>query len=86
VRARRLDIVDQVVEDGESVVLVGHTVVKLSPLATAILAELADWTEIETVSRAMIEIFGSPPEGTDATAAIEAAILDMAGQNLLEHD
>lgn len=84
-RARRLEIIDQVVDGDESVVLVGHTVVRLSPLATAILAELTDWTEATAITNAMTETFGPPPEGTDALGAIEAALLDLAGQELIEY-
>jgi hypothetical protein len=84
-RARRLEIIDQVVDGDESAVLVGHTVVRLSPLATAILAELTGWTESSALTRAMTEIFGPPPEGTDALGAIEAALLDMADQELVEY-
>jgi hypothetical protein len=85
-RARRLEIIDQVVEGDESVVLVGHTVIRLSPLATALLAELEEWTASSALTAAMTDVFGPPPEGTDAVAAVEAALMDMAGQGLIEHD
>ena len=41
-RARGLPILDQVIDDGESVVLVGNSVVRLSALATALLAEMPE--------------------------------------------
>jgi hypothetical protein len=85
-RARRLDILDQVVDGDESVVLVGHTVVRLSPLATAILTEIEHWTESSVLAETMARIFGPPPQGTDPVAAVEGALVDMEAQGLLEHE
>lgn len=83
-RARRLPVVDRVVRDGESVVLVGREVIRLSALATHLLERCADWTDLDDLTSALLAEFGSTPEGVDAHAATEAAVTTLAEQGLLE--
>lgn len=85
-RARRLPILDQVSEDGESVVLVGNSVVRLSALATALLADMSEWTESRVLAQSMSKVFGPPPPDTAALDVVETAIRELAAQGLVEHD
>jgi hypothetical protein len=76
--------VDRVVREGESVVLVGREVIRLSALATHLLDRCADWTDLDDLTSALLTEFGSTPEGVDPRAATEAAVTTLALQGLLE--
>ena len=83
-RARRLPVVDRVVRDGESVVLVGREVIRLSALATHLLDRCGEWTDLDDLTSALLTEFGDAPEGVDPHAATEAAVTTLAEQGLLE--
>mgnify|MGYP001377285767 CR=1 FL=1 len=69
-RARRLEILDEYVEDDEAVVFVDGQVVALSALATtALLSVGTAWTEAAVVAAALVAKFQDPPPGTDPLAA-----------------
>jgi hypothetical protein len=73
VKARRVPVVDEYVEDGEAAVFVDGRVVVLSPLATHLLGLVADdWTDLTTVSQGLEAAFGVPPTGSAAEATTEA--------------
>ena len=72
-RARRVPVVDEYVEDGEAAVFVDGRVVVLSALATHLLGLVADdWTDLKTVSQGLEAAFGVPPTGSAAEATAEA--------------
>jgi hypothetical protein len=72
-RARRLPLRDEYVEDGEAAVLVDGRVLVLSPLATHLVGVVADeWTDLAPLSQALVAAFGAPPSGTAADATAEA--------------
>jgi hypothetical protein len=73
VRARRVPVVDEYVEDGEAAVFVDGRVVVLSPLASHLLGLVADeWTDLEALSQGLEAAFGVPPTGSAAEATTEA--------------
>jgi hypothetical protein len=84
VRVRRLPVTDRVDRDGESVVLVGDTVVRLSTLATRLLDRAEGWTDVGLLADHLVAEFGPPPDGKDAHQAAEAAVDALVTQGLLE--
>lgn len=80
---RRGDVADQVVEDGESVVLVGRDVVRLSTLATVVVGLVDDATPVEDVRAGVEAALGAPPTGVDGTAVVDAAIDELVRQGVL---
>lgn len=82
-RARALAVDDQVVRDGESVVLVGDRVILLSALATALLEACPDWTDLVALTDHLLARFG-PPEDGDPVAATRAAAQELYGQGLVD--
>lgn len=83
-RARRLPVADRVDRDGESVVLVGHEVVRLSALATALLDACAEWTEEERLVSLLVDRFGAPPGGGDPAVLVSGALTTLATHGLVE--
>ena len=83
-RARRLPVADRVDRDGESVVLVGREVVRLSALATTLLDACVDWTEEELLVPVLLDRFGPPPEGGDPAALVEDALATLARHGLVD--
>ena len=86
-RARRVEVQDEVVRDGESVVLLGRQVIRLSALGTTLLELCGDWRETEELAAGLVERFGEPPEGADARFMTEASLHALHDQGLvdLEH-
>lgn len=83
-RARRLPVLDRVDRDGESVVLVGREVVRLSPLAVRLLDECSEWTDQASLTAALLQAFGEPPAGVDPQAATVEALTTLCAQGLVE--
>lgn len=83
-RARRLPVADRVDRDGESVVLVGREVVRLSALATALLDECWGWAEEERLVAVLVERFGAPPGGGDPAALVAEALATLGEHRLVE--
>lgn len=84
-RARRLEVLDEYVEEDEAVVFVGGQVVALSSLATtALLSVGTGWTEAAVVRAALVAKFQEPPAGTDPMAATHSTLLSLAELGLLE--
>ena len=83
-KVRRLPVVDRVVREGESVVLLGREVIRLSALATHLLDRCADWTDLDDLTAALLAEFGDTPPGVDPLAATEAAVSTLAEQGLVE--
>ncbi len=85
-RARYLPAVDRVDRDGETVLLVGREVVRLSALATTLVDACPDWTPVSELVDVLVTAFGPTPEGVDPAAATEAALRTLASQGLVELD
>lgn len=83
-RARRVAVQDEVVRDGESVVLLGRQVIRLSAIGTALLELTGDWREAEELTVDLTDRFGHPPEGYSANDMTEAALQALHGQGLVE--
>ncbi|GAB3433736.1 hypothetical protein GCM10027517_00990 [Phycicoccus ginsengisoli] len=83
-RARRLPVADRVDRDGESVVLVGREVVRLSALATTLLDSCSEWTEEERLVTVLVDRFGAPPEGGDAAVLVSEALATLTRHGLVE--
>lgn len=82
-KARALAVDDQVVRDGESVVLVGQRVILLSALATTLLQACPDWTDLLALTEHLLARFGPPQDG-DAVEATRAAVHELHEQGLVE--
>ncbi len=85
-KVRRGAIADQVVLDGESVVLVGHTLLRLSPLPTAILEHTNTWVETADLVGSVTAALSSPPDNIDPVVVIERVIAELLDEGVLEHD
>jgi hypothetical protein len=85
-RVRRVAVTDRFVEDGESVVLVDHAVIRLSALPTAILEAIATWTEVDDLAAMLERQFGPPPDGGDSSAATERTLRELHERGLIERD
>ena len=83
-RARRVPVQDEVIRDGESVVLLGRQVIRLSAIGTTLLELTEDWRDIGELTDGLTDRFGHPPTGHSATAMTEAALQALQGQGLVE--
>ena len=83
-RARRVPVQDEVIRDGESVVLLDRQVIRLSAIGTTLLELTGDWRELDELTLDLTDRFGQPPEGFDATAMTEEALQALNGQGLVE--
>ena len=83
-RVRRLPLTDRVDRDGESVVLVGHTVVRLSPVATVLLDRCEAWTDLDVLTDQVVAALGPAPQGVDPRRAVGSAAEALVAQGLLE--
>jgi hypothetical protein len=86
VRVRRLPVTDRVDRAGESVVLVGHEVVRLSALATLLVDRCEGWTDVGVLAEHLVAEVGPPPDGEDARQLAESAIVALVAHGLLERD
>jgi hypothetical protein len=85
-RVRRLPVTDRVDRDGECVVLVGDTVVRLSALATLLLDGCEDWTGVDVLTEQLVAQLGRPPDGADPRRVVEDAVDSLVARGLLERD
>lgn len=83
-RARRVEVQDEVVRDGESVVLLGRQVIRLSWIGTTLLELCDDWCGTAELTLGLTERYGEPPDGSDAEAMTEAALCALHEQGLVE--
>jgi len=84
-RARRLEVLDEYVEEDQAVVFVDGQVVALSALATTALFSVGTaWTEASVVEAALVAEFEDPPPGTDPLAATHSTLMSLAKLGLLE--
>jgi hypothetical protein len=84
-RARRLEVLDEYVEEDEAVVFVDGQVVALSALATTALFSVKTvWTDAAVVEAALVAKFEEPPPGTDTLAVTHSTLLSLAEVGLLE--
>ena len=83
-RARRLPVLDEYVEQGRCAVLVETHVFVLSPVATEICRLLGDaWRDLEDVAAGLVELFGDPGE-PGAVTMTRQALTELAEQRLVE--
>lgn len=86
VRVRRLPVVDEYVEDGESAVFVRESVVTLSHLPTALLAVVGEeWTGLADLEEELLTRFGPPEEGS-AAEAVRAVVATLVDHGILESE
>jgi hypothetical protein len=84
-RARRLEVLDEYVEEDEAVVFVNGHVIALSPLATTALFSVgSEWTETDAVAAALVAKFDDPPPDTDPLALTRSTLQTLAEWGLLE--
>lgn len=79
-----MKVQDEVIRDGESVVLLGRQVIRLSALGTTLLGLCDDWRDAKELAHGLTEHHGEPPEGFDATAMTEAALQALNDQGLVD--
>jgi hypothetical protein len=86
-RVRRLEVVDEYVEDGRAAVYTSQgMVLLLSELATSVWTALGDdWVPSNEVAEALVREFGNPAEG-DADRLTEEALRQLAEMALVELD
>jgi hypothetical protein len=77
-------VADRVDRDGEAVVLVDRRVVRLSPLAVALLAACDDWAADQELADQLVSRFGVPPDGLAPLESTRAALLDLESQGLVD--
>lgn len=75
-RVRALPVHDELVRDGESVVLLDGHLLRLSPVATAIRALAREWVELDRLAALLEDEFGAP-EGVPAVESTAAAVADL---------
>ena len=83
-RARRVPVQDEVVRDGESVVLLGRQALRLSAIGTTLLELTGDWRDVAELTDDLTDRFGHPPTGHSATGMTEAALQALQHQGLVE--
>jgi hypothetical protein len=75
---------DELVRDGESVVLLGRQVVRLSALGTTLLELCPQWCDATELADGLVDRFGTPPGGVDPRLMTEAALAALHEQGLVE--
>jgi hypothetical protein len=84
-RARSRSVQDRVDRDDEAVVLVDRRVVRLSPLAVALVDACgAGWAEDADLAEALVSRFGMPPGGGSPLEATRAALRDLADEGVVD--
>lgn len=78
----RVERVDLLVLDAESLALYPDRFVRLGPLGTCLLAAAETPRTIDDLTAALTDAFGDPPQSTAAEAA-RAAIADLVAQGVL---
>lgn len=79
-----MEVQDEVIRDGESVVLLGRQVIRLSALGTTLLELCDNWRDAKELAHGLTERHGEPPAGFDATAMTEAALQALHDQGLVD--
>lgn len=83
-RARRVPVQDEVVRDGESVVLLCRQVIRLSAIGTTLLELTGEWRDLDDLTVDLTDRFGQPPAGESPTVMTEAALQALHEQGLVE--
>lgn len=84
-RVRALPVADALDRAGESVVLQGGLVSRLSAPATLIRASSTDWTTVEDLADILVDTFGEPPDGASLQVT-RAWVDELADAGLVEVD
>ncbi len=84
-RVRRSEVPDEVLRDGESVVLLAGRVLHVSELGTLVRRLTPEWTELSTLTGALEAAVGAPEDG-DTAGHTETLLRELAGTGLVELD
>ena len=79
---RRMDTVDHLVIDGESILLYEDRFIRLGPLGTRIVTIADTPRRIEDFAAALTDALGAPAHGS-AAEATRAAVTDLLAQGVL---
>lgn len=79
-----MPVQDEVVRDGESVVLLGRQVIRLSAIGTTLLELTGDWRDFDDLTFDLTNRFGHPPADYSASAMTGAALHALHQQGLVE--
>lgn len=82
-RARRAALRDVFRQGGESVVMAGANVVRLSELATFLVEQLSDWRTSEELSATLVERFGDPAD-EDVADFVAVTLKELATLEIVE--
>lgn len=74
---------DQIVVSGESIVLLDGEVIRLSELATTILAETNEWCDVGELAVRLERRFGPAPDGVGTLSATQSALRDLEQNGLI---
>ncbi|GAA4407670.1 hypothetical protein GCM10023168_23970 [Fodinibacter luteus] len=81
-RLQRREAIDVLERDGETVVLLGNRIVKLSELSAAIYALTQQPTELEQIARDLEARFGGPTDRSSLDATKDA-VADLVHHGVL---
>lgn len=82
-RVRRTPFVDELHHDGECVVLLEDTAVRLGGLAPLVLDLCDEWRTMFDLSRRLVEAYGPPPEG-DVEVIVREAVDALVDAGVVE--
>lgn len=82
-RVRRTPYVDELHHEGECVVLLDDTAVRLGGLAPLVLEQCASWRTLDELAGALVAAYGPPPSG-EATEIVAAAVAELAEAGVVE--
>lgn len=82
---RRVPVDDAVLaDDGDLLIFVANSVVRLSGIGPLIWDIAQDWVDVDAVTAAVLDALGAPPEGVDADTAVHSTLTDMVRAGVLE--
>lgn len=84
-RVRRTPFVDELHHDGECVVLLEDTAVRLGGLAPLVLDLCDEWRTVSDLSTRLVEAYGPPPEG-DVEVIVREAVDALVEAGVVERE
>lgn len=81
-RVERQPVTDEITLGEETVVMVNHQVVLLSPMASAVLRYLDSPCDVEVLAEALLAVFGNPDE-RDPVAATQELLENLEAAGLV---
>lgn len=82
-RVRRTPFVDELHHEGECVVLLEDTAVRLGGLAPLVLDLCDEWRTVADLAHSLVEAYGPPPEG-DVQVIVRDAVDALVGAGVVE--